>query len=85
MSDMENVDIEAMTTADFLASGIAWDHCGKDAIRGYLRSKPAERTVEVPGMLGDLLADLHHLCDAIGVSWDAVLMVSEAHHEEETR
>jgi hypothetical protein len=82
---MEEVDIDAMTTADFLESEIAWDHVGKDAIRGYLRNKSWERTVEVPGMLGDLLADLHQLCDAIGVSWDAVLMVSEAHHQEETR
>lgn len=41
--------------------------------------------LELRELLGDLLADLHHLSDHVGLDWGALITTAELHHAEETK
>lgn len=40
---------------------------------------------EVPTIITDMLCDLHHLCDFLGVEFEALLRTADVHYQAEIR
>lgn len=57
------------------------------AARGFIaytdRTFPQGRDEEFETMFGDMLADLHHLADALDLDWDEMLAKADRHYGPE--
>lgn len=54
------------------------------AVRTYMKATGLTRADGLETAIGDLLADLMHLCRIESVDWDFLVLQAKAHFNEET-
>jgi hypothetical protein len=72
-----------------------WANVALDAYAAQTRNNPQEQSVSVDNpddpdekenaeeVIGDLLSDLHHLCDQWGIDWEGRLETAAMHYRDE--
>ncbi len=63
----DSIDPESLRANNMLSAAAAYV-----AVDAYARHRKQLKSESAHTTICDLLSDVHHLCDALGVDWDAV-------------